>query len=127
MLLLLQDVVVPISAMTPPFKGIRKKEMERLASQILFPVTVVGDRQYYLSIHAGKLFEPQVWSALGPVGAAVALQSVNVLSTGANAMGQKYNSQTAAVDEILAHNYDLLRVLTRTSGFALLCCRCLCL
>lgn len=57
---LLQDVVVPIAAMKPPFKGVRKKEVDRLASQILFPVTVEGDRQYYLSIHAGKLFQPQV-------------------------------------------------------------------
>lgn len=55
-----QDVVVPVAAMKPPFKGARKQEVERLASQILFPVTVEGDRQYYLSIHAGKLFEPQV-------------------------------------------------------------------
>lgn len=46
--------------MKPPFKGARKQEVERMANQILFPVTVEGDRQYYLSIHAGKLFEPQV-------------------------------------------------------------------
>jgi hypothetical protein len=46
--------------MKPPFKGVRKQEVERLANQILFPVTVEGDRQYYLSIHAGRLQEPQV-------------------------------------------------------------------
>lgn len=51
--------------MKPPFKGARKQEVERLASQILFPVTVEGDRQYYLSIHAGRLFEPQVRAERG--------------------------------------------------------------
>jgi hypothetical protein len=55
-----QNVIVPIAALTPPFKDIRKKEMERLASQILFPLTAQGDRQYYVSIHAGTLLEPQV-------------------------------------------------------------------
>jgi hypothetical protein len=39
--LLQQDVVVPVEAMKPPFKGIRKKEMERLANQIFFPITGV--------------------------------------------------------------------------------------
>jgi len=55
---------VPVSALKPPFKGVRKKEMERIASQLLFPVTVEGDRQYYISIHAGKLLEPQVGTLL---------------------------------------------------------------
>jgi hypothetical protein len=36
-----QDVVVPVEAMKPPFKGVRKKEVERLANQIFFPITGV--------------------------------------------------------------------------------------
>lgn len=55
---------MPVSALKAPFKGVRKKEMERIASQLLFPVTVEGDRQYYLSIHAGKILEPQVGTTL---------------------------------------------------------------
>lgn len=59
---------MPISALAPPFKDIRKKEVERLAGQILFPVNVEGDRQYYLSIHAGVLLQPQVGAAGGRLG-----------------------------------------------------------
>lgn len=56
----LQNSLVPLSQLQPPFKGIRPKEMSRIASQLLFPVNVPGDRQYYLSIHAGQILNREV-------------------------------------------------------------------
>lgn len=57
---ILQNNDVPVSHIVPPFKGVRPKEMSRIASQLLFPVNVANDRQYYLSIHAGQIFNPKV-------------------------------------------------------------------
>lgn len=54
-----QDNVVPVDALVPPFKAVRPSEVQRLTSQLLFPVNVAGDRQYYLSVQAGTLLDSQ--------------------------------------------------------------------
>eukprot|EP00878_Enallax_costatus_P011770 GHUV01012286.1.p1 GENE.GHUV01012286.1~~GHUV01012286.1.p1 ORF type:complete len:302 (+),score=85.48 GHUV01012286.1:538-1443(+) len=56
-----ENVDVAISQITPPFKGVRPGEMNRIASQLLFPVNVPGDRQYYLSVQAGHILKPQAF------------------------------------------------------------------
>lgn len=57
---LLQDNIVPVECITPPFKGLRPKEVERISNQLLFPVNVPGDRQYYLSVPSGLVLEKEV-------------------------------------------------------------------
>eukprot|EP00879_Flechtneria_rotunda_P023514 GHRR01024876.1.p1 GENE.GHRR01024876.1~~GHRR01024876.1.p1 ORF type:complete len:254 (+),score=101.27 GHRR01024876.1:409-1170(+) len=55
-----EDNDIPLDKLVPPFKDVRPKEIQRIASQLLFPLNVTGDRQYYLSIQAGNILEPQV-------------------------------------------------------------------
>jgi hypothetical protein len=57
----IQDNDIPLTAIKPPFKGVRQNEINRIASELLFPLNVTNDRQYYLSIHAGQLLDRQVW------------------------------------------------------------------
>jgi hypothetical protein len=56
----LQDNDVPITSIEPPLKGVRDSVAKRLSSQVLFPVNVKGDRQYYLSIPAGRIYDQEV-------------------------------------------------------------------
>eukprot|EP00775_Hariotina_reticulata_P004221 gene4221-4470_t len=56
-----EDNDAPLSAIQPPFKGVRQNEINRIASQLLFPLNVTNDRQYYLSIHAGQLLDRQAF------------------------------------------------------------------
>lgn len=56
----MQDNDIHLSQLEPPFKGLGPREMSRMAEQLLFPVNVPGDRQYYLSIQAGHILKPKV-------------------------------------------------------------------
>ncbi len=47
---------------TPPFKGLRPKEVQRITAQLMFPVNVESERikrQFILSVKAGVLLEPE--------------------------------------------------------------------
>jgi hypothetical protein len=39
---------------------VRRQEAERFLGQLLFPVTIKGDRQYYLSVRAGNILDEEV-------------------------------------------------------------------
>jgi hypothetical protein len=59
-LLLLQDNDVPLEALQT-FKDMRPKEISRMTSQLLFPLNVKGDRQYYFNnIHESDILEREV-------------------------------------------------------------------
>jgi hypothetical protein len=56
----LQDNDVPLEAIQT-FTGVRPKEVSRVTSQLLFPVNVKGDRQYYFNnIHEADILEREV-------------------------------------------------------------------
>lgn len=86
-----QDNIVPLDALVPPFKGVRPSEVRRLTSQLLFPVNVTGDRQYYLSVQAGQLLDPQVTAVSLPAwsGAACTLLALDARSAAASNSSQQ--------------------------------------
>lgn len=49
-----------VERIQPPFKGLHPKRLRQLTSQVLFPVNVHGDRQYYMSVPAGVILEREV-------------------------------------------------------------------
>jgi hypothetical protein len=55
-----QDNDVQLEAIKT-FKDMRPKEISRMTSQLLFPLNVKGDRQYYFNnIHESDIFEREV-------------------------------------------------------------------
>jgi hypothetical protein len=59
-LLLPQDNDVPLEALQT-FEVMRPKDISKMTSQLLFPLTVKGDRQYYFNnIHESDIFEREV-------------------------------------------------------------------
>jgi hypothetical protein len=52
-----QDTAVDVSRLVPPFKGASGVELGFLAGQMLLPIDVEGDRQYFISIPHGRLVE----------------------------------------------------------------------
>ncbi|WIA39188.1 hypothetical protein OEZ86_005313 [Tetradesmus obliquus] len=56
-----EDNDVPLDAIQT-FAGVRPKEVSRITSQLLFPLTVTGDRQYYFNnIHESHILEPEIF------------------------------------------------------------------
>lgn len=51
---------MPLASIVPPFQGLRPKQADALARQLLFPVNVRRQRQFYLSVRSGVLLEPEV-------------------------------------------------------------------
>lgn len=60
----LQDQLVEIDALVPPFKGLSPAEIASLARRPLVPLEVEGDRQYIISLRQGILTEPHMLKQL---------------------------------------------------------------
>ena len=55
-----QDNDVPLERIEPPFLNRSIAEVKSIASQSLMPITVQGDRQYYISPRHGYLLQKDV-------------------------------------------------------------------
>ncbi|KAF8064596.1 Asnsd1 [Scenedesmus sp. PABB004] len=60
-----EDNDVPLESIEPPFKGARAGEVSRLGGQLLFPVRVAGDRQYYFhGLADAHVLQPRTFMAI---------------------------------------------------------------
>lgn len=62
----LQDNDTPIELIDPPFLNRSVAEVKAIVSQQLMPISVIGDRQYYISPRHGYLLQKDVsvfWNA----------------------------------------------------------------
>jgi hypothetical protein len=44
----------------PPLKGMSNAELEKAANQVLVPLDVVGERQFYLSLRHGRFLQKEL-------------------------------------------------------------------
>ncbi|WIA18890.1 hypothetical protein OEZ85_003562 [Tetradesmus obliquus] len=59
-----EDNDVPLEAIQT-FAGVRPKEVSHITSQLLFPLTITGDRQYYFNnIHESHILEPEIFFSI---------------------------------------------------------------
>lgn len=59
-----EDNKYDLKAIVPPLKGLSKSELEEAANQVLIPLDVVGERQFFLSLRHGRLLEKEILLAL---------------------------------------------------------------
>ena len=59
-ILVLQDNDIPIERIDPPFGNRTVAEVKGIVSQRLMPITVNGDRQYYISARHGYVLQKEV-------------------------------------------------------------------
>ncbi|KAG0568095.1 hypothetical protein M758_7G183600 [Ceratodon purpureus] len=59
-----EDNKYEISTVIPPLKGLSNSELEEAANQVLIPLDVIGERQFFLSLRHGRLIEKELLLAL---------------------------------------------------------------
>ncbi|XP_024358747.1 uncharacterized protein [Physcomitrium patens] len=59
-----EDNKFELKAIVPPLKGLSNSELETMANQVLIPLDVVGERQFFLSLRYGRLIKKDLLFAL---------------------------------------------------------------
>jgi len=55
-----QDLKYDVRNIVPPLKGMSNAELEKAANQVLVPLDVVGERQFYLSLRHGRFLQKEL-------------------------------------------------------------------
>lgn len=59
-----EDNKYEVSAIIPPLTGFSNSELEEAANQVLIPLDVIGERQFFISLRHGRLIDKELLLAL---------------------------------------------------------------